>query len=715
MSENEIYYLRQISADLDNNFFKSPWGGIVMKNANEFGELLTFKSKDNYKSQGKKLWLYLSLKIFKHEGGLHVVYCCNECDSMKGVDRLQLDVDPDTVKQLLCFHSRTASFLLPRWHNVWDIEVPRFVSAFSVKCNQHLNYFKFQDRSKDKTLLAGVWVDGCPHLIVTVTKRQSVPFCSTCDSLTCTHQKAFDARQKKDNPTDFNSRMQNAQENPDNLDGEHREASEERDDLDDVDIDPDVGEEEVQNRHYLDLPPLPLYHKMYGYNMSKILYPYERSKAQQDTWLKRVRNIYDFPEAFVPIWSVTNKCSHGFGYDPDDDNMILESKSILVYHNIGEQVFNVKNYIRKSLNSCKCLLRTDTHPYFLWNLGSGRFVNYTLLNSYLHMWKNSGLSIHAQFKSVLEMSSSAGISSTMKYNDLHRSICGYFVQLSFDEKVAFSCPRHGRSPVWINTDGKCTGPAKKRVKDVNELDRHPEDAQVLKQSTVFKDRVFLPDFAERTAVCDLVTGKSSYEEFLMTDIQTENGLMISDLVTYLSDEWPEEPPKPYMKFLSNISKGTSVRGLLQVSNSKPLKYLKSYCEQTVNIREPINIKKLQVVISELPAFWPILDNICMLENSAFLPDFVSRIVIKLLVIRKSMFANMADRNPEDYIAWEGREHQTMCYPNLKLFRYPKKVEVNKKKDADLCRKEFQSHADFTAGIFSLGCACEYNTTLGMYF
>ena len=145
-----------------------------------------------------------------------------------------------------------------------------------------------------------------------------------------------------------------------------------------------------------------------------------------------------------------------------------------------------------------------------------------------------------------------------------------------------------------------------------------------------------------------------------------------------------------------------------------LKYLKSFCEQTVNMRDPRNIKQLQVVISELPAFWPILDNICMLENSAFLPDLVSRIVLKLLMIRKSMFDNVADRNPEDYVPLEGREHQTMCYPNLKLFRYPKKVEVNKKKDADLCRKEFQSHTDFTAGIFSLGCACEYNTTLGMY-
>ena len=39
----------------------------------------------------------------------------------------------------------------------------------------------------------------------------------------------------------------------------------------------------------------------------------------------------------------------------------------------------------------------------------------------------------------------------------------------------------------------------------------------------------------------------------------------------------------------------------------------------------------------------------------------------------------------------------------------------KRESCLLCRKEFQSHTDFTAGILSLGCACEYNTTLGMYF
>ena len=105
----------------------------------------------------------------------------------------------------------------------------------------------------------------------------------------------------------------------------------------------------------------------------------------------------------------------------------------------------------------------------------------------------------------------------------------------------------------------------------------------------------------------------------------------------------------------------------------------------------------------------------MLENGTFLPELVSRIVLRILAIRQTMFERAVHRDETDYVDWNGREHATMCYPNLKLFRYPKKVKVNSKIDKDLCEKKFNSNSDFTAGIFSLGCACEYNTTLGMYF
>ena len=117
-------------------------------------------------------------------------------------------------------------------------------------------------------------------------------------------------------------------------------------------------------------------------------------------------------------------------------------------------------------------------------------------------------------------------------------------------------------------------------------------------------------------------------------------------------------------------------------------------------------------MSDLPAVWSILDDICCLEKVAFLPQVVSRIMVKILEIRETMFERATRRDDSEYIEWNGREHETKCYPNLKLFRYPKKVKVNKKNDPDLCKKLFQFNSDFTAGIHSIGCACEFNTTLG---
>ena len=646
MSENQqVYYLQQISQDLNNQIFKCPWGGVVMKNE-EDGKLISFKSKEDYKRNGKKLWLYLSLKVFRHNGAVHTAFCCDECDIMKGVSKLKLDSCREDVQSLLCFHSKTASFLIQNWREIWNIEVPRFVTAYQPKLNQEISFHRFQERTKDVTLLAGVWVDGSPHLMVTVTKRQSTPFCSTCDSLTCGHYKVYSSRKKDKNLaiSNFISSMTNNpitdDENAENLrdiDNDVEEAN-----------DPAVGEEETQFRHYLDLPPPTQYNKMYGYNRTKVLFPFERSKEQQETWIKRVNHVYDdFPISFVPIWSIEKTCSHGFQFDPNDDSMVLESETILVYNNIGEQVFEVKNYARKSSHSCKELFRVDGHRYLLWNLGGGRFVNYTLLNQYLHLWKNHGLSIHAMHKSTVETSSSASISSTLTNNDLHRAITVFFVCLCFDEKTAFQCPKHGSSPVWINTDGKCTGPAKRRVKHIEELDTHREDTQVWKQSTKLKDRVFLTEISERSQVCELVNGKISCEEFIAGDITSENGLMVTDLVNYLADEWPEELPKPYLKFLSNISKATSLRGLLQVSNNEPLEFLKAYCNETVNIRDVEHIQKLKIVMSELPAFWPILDSICLLENGTFLPELVSRIVLRILAIRQTMFERAVHRDEID--------------------------------------------------------------------
>ena len=148
------------------------------------------------------------------------------------------------------------------------------------------------------------------------------------------------------------------------------------------------------------------------------------------------------------MWRQQEKCSHGYVFDPDDNNLVLETETILLYLNIGEQVFHVRNYERRSTHRCKERMKYDGHPQFLWNLGSGRFVNYTLLSQYLHLWICDGMSMLAMFKSIKDMSSSSGIPSSMTYQDFHRATTGFFSCLSFDEKIANSLFFKIPSPIY---------------------------------------------------------------------------------------------------------------------------------------------------------------------------------------------------------------------------------------------------------------------------
>ena len=167
------------------------------------------------------------------------------------------------MTRLLCCHSQTATFLLPNWQDIWNIEVPRNIPAYQAKINTNIKFHVFQARTKDRTLLTGVLVDDSVHLMVTVTKRQSSPFCSTCDSYSCPHYKAFISRQKDDNipVSNFISSMGNSEDtNLANTSGDANILEENS--PEETIVDPEVGEEDIHPRHYLDLPPRGLYNKM---------------------------------------------------------------------------------------------------------------------------------------------------------------------------------------------------------------------------------------------------------------------------------------------------------------------------------------------------------------------------------------------------------------------------------------------------------------------
>ena len=153
---------------------------------------------------------------------------------------------------------------------------------------------------------------------------------------------------------------------------------------------------------------------------------------------------------------------------------------------------------------------------------------------------------------------------------------------------------------------------------------------------------------------------------------------------------------------------------MQVTNDDPLVHLRAFCARQLNLRSASNKDKLSKMARELPALWPNLVQIMELEKSDFLPQDVSEIILKLILIREGTFRHSAERDDDEYVQWEspGEEHPTQFYPNWDIFRHPKKYNVRSKTDSDFCDKSFEAKKGFAFGVFSVGCSCPLNVTYG---
>ena len=179
---------------------------------------------------------------------------------------------------------------------------------------------------------------------------------------------------------------------------------------------------------------------------------------------------------------------------------------------------------------------------------------------------------------------------------------------------------HGTSPKFIVSDGKALGPLKRKVAHLKELDIAEDDKSVLAQSTCFTDRIFLNIKKERVLVCKLVTGDISMQDFTLTsDIRSENGLLVINLVAHINQNFPLTIPDSYSTLLCNISKNSSARSLLQVTNLETLDFLREFCQENLDLRVVQNASRMKAVIKAFPALWPSLDSICSLEKTKIPP------------------------------------------------------------------------------------------------
>ena len=226
-------------------------------------------------------------------------------------------------------------------------------------------------------------------------------------------------------------------------------------------------------------------------------------------------------------------CKHGFSFSIDDDKLVKESQNIIIYMELTEHHFEIAVYSRPSSGHCSCLQRFDGSNDLIWHLGQGKFVDYTLLHSYMQKWIHSGLKIFALWKSIVNCAEASGMSCTLQYRDLHRAICGFMNNISMDFKSAFSCPKHGNSPSWIVVDGKNMGPLLKRVSHLSELKSESSDPTVLDQSSVSTNRIFLGSKSERMLVCQLVSESIDMRDFIQsTEITSPNGRLVVDFALH---------------------------------------------------------------------------------------------------------------------------------------------------------------------------------------
>ena len=88
-----------------------------------------------------------------------------------------------------------------------------------------------------------------------------------------------------------------------------------------------------------------------------------------------------------------------------------------------------------------------------------------------------------------------------------------------------------------------------------------------------------------------------------------------------------------MTFLQDISSASPVTGLLQATHPDSLAILNSYCEETIDLRQPELAEATSLVQSEFPALWKSLMEIMSLEKTlTFLPADVSEITRTLIKI-----------------------------------------------------------------------------------
>ena len=90
-------------------------------------------------------------------------------------------------------------------------------------------------------------------------------------------------------------------------------------------------------------------------------------------------------------------------------------------------------------------------------------------------------------------------------------------------------------------------------------------------------------------------------------------------------------------------------GFIQVTSSKAISLLKSFCRKKLNLINGLHREDLELVRSR----WKHINEICLYEETDYLPETTSKLILRLLEIRKLTYENSAIRFQEQYFDYDG--------------------------------------------------------------
>ena len=496
-------YERQLyKHDGELNCSLLPWTSVILRNINGRGQLIKYKNVNQSKS-GKPVWVLCKLHVFRNENQeLIPVYGCDTCKKMSTISSWSLNQTSRSLNAKKCLHSKMADIVVRKlgdWRQLWDIDFTDLEDndhSFEPRCNEDMQKVTIRD---DTLFMACIFDKKMKKISIlsTPTNQSKKPVCSNCSVKGC---RCFRLYKK--------------------LVAEEVQGS----DSDDSDVEPDFYWNRVKRKS--DLPDnyeTFFRHQEFGHNCTNILYPIKRDADLQ----RKFQNphLIQFPQSFTPAFKIDKICEHNNTFDPSDDHLVRLGSEVKIYSENSERILGIPYYGRKSTGNCRCVQQADTHEYLLWNVGAGKFIEYSYLLNILHRW-HTGLSITSQLNNRVKRFSNVSIvPSSLLINDLNKAFNGFCAMLTF-EKSAWSCIDCSDTPQIIVADGQMVAPTSRKTAHLSELQKHPTDQNILSQGSKHKDRVFLNTKKERVLLKQLVKEEIRAEEFLAENIQSRNGQQV---------------------------------------------------------------------------------------------------------------------------------------------------------------------------------------------